>query len=658
MAITNQKLEWILTQHGKNRITELLNNPDKKIRITRLGIGSDNEGTPKQRENNGTLNDPIKVDGTELLIPINDKGLDTERENTVYFKAFIGEDMSGFEIAELALYEEIDGVEYMFAVGVGQPIAKPKLSDGYVYAIEYTLYIESTNLLEVYDQIELDPANEYLKETDMNTLYRTVLFVEGNLVEQIGNNTHIIGLDRAQQLDELISDVQLHYNSNAIANYYATLGASVTDLSNILGFWSFHYISNFGVSRNIRDFSVNRNYWNTNNVIANYALKYENLMSSLNFKDNDYFYLNPIKGAISMSVDVELGRIIDHTLIDDLTYSTSKNGWLCTAGTLTEAEVKSNIVLYYLKADYAVIEDVIISHQVVPNTIELVTVEEEGQQVPDFGEYAFGPHTWEYDSDTQSWTCYDIATTYDEGTFKNRIVNYRNIEGHEDEQPLNGTKITLTVGLGKTPEDGATISLTGSRFDLLTYNASNTAFDSPFTFIASLKHNTTGERNTLLAQSDYFTAKHNFEIVKNENDAIEMTLFSGVGDKYIKFVTQDHAVSDKLYNLVITYNPNYNAYNMPNPIVRVYINNIYFEVEKIESYRVLEDTSKQYRGMIENNMETGCYVRAQGSNERINTINAEVSLMALIKEEFNATVSRCNSLMLNSMTGKTVYYRV
>lgn len=655
MTITNQKLEWIITQHGKDRITELLNNPDSKIRITRMGIGQSSESTPQQRELNGGLLDEI-----EVYIPIRDKGLAEDRENTVYFKAFIEEDMSGFEIAELALYDEVveNGVttEKMFAIGVGQPIAKPRLEDNYVYSIQYTLFIESTNLLEVYDRIELDPANEFLKETDMETLYRTVIYLEGNLAEQIGNNTHIIGLNRARQLDELISKTQIHYNSAAIANYYSSLVSSVEDISDIMSFWSFHYLSNFGMNRTIKDFSTYLNYLNTNNIIANYPQEYECLMSTLNFSNGNYFYLNPIRSAISMSKDLEIGDVIDHTMIDDITYSVSKAAWLTKAGEKSESYVKSNIIMYYLKGDDATLHPVIVDHQVIPNTIELELDSETG--LPHIGPKGFGPHTWEFDLASQTWTCDDIHSTIDEGTFINQVVRYKNVVGHEDEPPLDRTRITINVDLEKTPEDGMCISLTGNRFDLIKYNAGNVPMDSPFTFIASLKHNQLGNRNTLLAQSDYFQGIHNFEIVKNEDDAIEVTVFSTRDDMYVKFTTSEHAVADKFYNLIVIYDPNYNAYNEPSPTVQVFINNILYNTTKTESWRELGDQSKMYRGMDNNLLETGCFVRQETTNARINTIDAQICLMALVKEKLDADIIRCNALMLNSLTGKTVYYRV
>ena len=44
MTVTNVKLRWILTQYGKNRINQLLTNPDDKVQISIMHIGRDGSG--------------------------------------------------------------------------------------------------------------------------------------------------------------------------------------------------------------------------------------------------------------------------------------------------------------------------------------------------------------------------------------------------------------------------------------------------------------------------------------------------------------------------------------------------------------------------------------------------------------------------------------
>ena len=187
MATFNKELKWVITEYGKRRITELLSNPEERVRISVMQIGDDNSGEPGDREyqdqlgsGNGKLFHQVGAD-----IPIYEKGISETRENTVYFRATIGEELSGFSICEMALYEERNGELKMFAVGTGEPLAKPDIELGYLITIDYTLNIESANLLNVYDQIELNPNNEFLKKADIEGIFKTMLYVEGNLAVQI-----------------------------------------------------------------------------------------------------------------------------------------------------------------------------------------------------------------------------------------------------------------------------------------------------------------------------------------------------------------------------------------------------------------------------------------------------------------------------------------
>ena len=179
--------------------------------------------------------------------------------------------MCGYSISEFALYEDApDGTRQMFAVGVGAPLFKPSVELGYLMTVEYTIYIESVNLLEVYDKIELDPANEFLKEVDIDNLYKAMLYIEGNMAEQIGNNTRILGMSRIKELNQMIEDTKLKYHSASVCNYYSSLSNSIKDLNNLLGFWSFHYTDSQGLSSTIKDFSTYSNNLSTDLLTFKY----------------------------------------------------------------------------------------------------------------------------------------------------------------------------------------------------------------------------------------------------------------------------------------------------------------------------------------------------------------------------------------------------
>jgi len=732
----SDRLKWILTDYGSKRINQLLTNTSEKIRISYMDIGDgygDNEPDPSSRQGD------IDGIGGGLLhkvaekIKITEKGIATDRENTVYFKAVIDENMCGYDITELAIYEEApDGTYKMFAVGVGQGIAKPDIKYGYVMSIEYTLFIESTNLLDVYDRIELDPNNDYLKESDISSLYRSVLYVEGNLAEQINRNSHIIGLGRAQELNDLISNTLLKYNSAAISTYFSSMANSINNLENLIGFWSFHYTNNYGVSRNIKDFSTYSNYLSTNALLSSYTQEYLGVLSSLNFSGEDYFRCDEVPSAIVYSDNITVGQVKNHEIDGDFYYMPEDDTWRYHAVKYSQSDMRRSIIPYYLKADTA---------RVLSGRIVLVTTTEGKIK---FGTSCFAPVTWEFQNNL--WSSKEINETMTETMFKNKIVDY---EGN----PTNGTKIktstfanniTLYLADPDTPDpiiiDTTTstrtetqineetgeerevevpyseplignnceaplswifkstasgsrwecrensslqyseevfkstvvsytgtpvagdiieantllnmnekITLTGKHFDLIQYVNDNVV-DSPFTFIASLKHNEMGHTNTLLAQSsDFGTDKHNFEIVKNDQDGIEVTLYSGSKDKYVKFRTNDKIVPSTIYNLVISYNPNYTAsYGSFDPSLKVYINNIAYDTIRTLNY---------YTGMKENPMETGSYI-SDHNKDKHNFIDAQVCVMALIREEFDSYVARCNSLILNSLCGKNIYYRV
>ena len=709
MTVTNVKLRWILTQYGKNRINQLLTNPDDKVQISVMHIGRDGSGEPQERETadgSGRLYDPINVN-----IPIVEKGISPDRENTVYFKAMIDENMCGYDIAELALYENINGQEKMFAVGVGQAIPKPDIKYGYLMSIEYTLYIESTNLLEVYDQIVLDPNNEFLKQTDIDSLYRTILYVEGNLAEQISKNTHQIGLGRAKELNDLISDTRLRYNSASVASYYSSMANSVEDLKDIIGFWSFNYTDTYGTAMNIKDFSTWENYFSTNALLSSYYQEYLGVLSSLKFGGDDYFYANAVPYVTSSVSSVKLGQLINHELTDHMTFSPDNKVWLYKGTQYDEDYVKENFFKYYLKGNVALTDD---------NNKQM--------ELGALGSDAFGTMYWRYvDTSAQGeisgkWVCDDLNLTYDIGTFKGKIINYSD---DISKQPRNNAKIyifakpgvvsktsstitslgnviqtcpapsswqysssnkrwvwkndnNITLSYSETdfkthvvnyvgtatngdiinvkmasPNQLVQVTFTNKQFDLLHYktvNGRSVPFDSPFTFIASLKHIEMNKRNTLLAQSSYFSGKHNFEIVKTEDNAIEISLFSTLESSKISWKTLPNSVSSSAYNVIVTYSPNYDNANKLNPVVKVYINN--------KSCTVINTTpNSTYSGMKENLMNTTSYIEDINKN-KIFPINAQVCLMALIKEEFDPYVARCNSLILNSLSGKNVYYKV
>ena len=632
MATFNKELKWVITEYGKRRITELLSNPEERVRISVMQIGDDNSGEPGDREyqdqlgsGNGKLFHQVGAD-----IPIYEKGISETRENTVYFRATIGEELSGFSICEMALYEERNGELKMFAVGTGEPLAKPDIELGYLITIDYTLNIESANLLNVYDQIELNPNNEFLKKADIEGIFKTMLYVEGNLAVQIGGNTHILGLNRAQQLNDIISNTKLLYSSTCLANYYANMSNSITDLGKVMGFWSFAYTDVYGVRSNIKDFSPNNCNFSTNVNLGALPQEYIGAFSSLQFDKNTFFYLDKMLPVTCATDSVELGPLLEWNETGDLIYTSVNNSWYLNGIAYTPEQVRAKIVKYYLRATGATTTSSAI-------TLGSVTTDKK----------AYAPHTFTYNSTSKKWTD-EIGNTYDTESFKTNVVPYNGT-------PNDGDTISLTTTYN--PADGTDIILTGERFDLLDYkwetstDGTNTpilkSYDSPFTFMASLEHINQGERNTLLAQCNPYNNIYNWQIVKTENNAIEMYLYTDKNN-YYKCWTSDYAVPNGFYNLIITYNGNQNR-----PKVNIYING-----EKPTVHDNRNSGNWTYTGMTQKSMETTSYLREVGTDNRVDNINAKICLLALIKEEMSESTIRCNSLLLNSMCGKNIYYKI
>jgi len=651
MAELIKELKWVITEYGKKRITEMLANPTDRIRLSCIHVGKSNDEDFRSRETRNELLEPVSYEEEPGLytkdIGIYEKGVCTDIENTVYFKAHIDENISGFEIREMGIFEERDNQLYLFAVGMGEPLNKPALDKGYIIAVDYTLYIESANLLDIYDRIELDPDNEFVKEVDVENMYQSVLFVEANLAEQIGKNTHILGLGREYQLNELIAQNTLSSNAMSISNYYANIANSVTDLKNILGCWSFGYTDIHGTLQCIKDFSGHGLNLSTNAPIATYDQSYIGLLSTLNFDKNDYFQIEKVDPVVCSTDNIEIGQLINHDYQGTITYSSSENRWHLDGLPYTQAYIKENYIQYYTHATQ--------KSQSSGSSSRFI--------LGDIRSTARAPHTWTCQivgDDSVKWVN-EVGQVYQEYDFKEKVVNYTTDASHTG--PIAGDTITLSGA--ENPASNDRITFTGEQFDLIRYRwvtetINDTTinrqvwYDSSFTFIAMLEHNNPHEDNILLAQSDYTHNKHNFEIRKTKNNAIELVLFTD-SSSYVKYKTSDNAVPSSVYNVILSYDT-----TGLTPNATVYINGTKFAM--LKSGTVNGNNDYTYEGMQPVPIPTTSYVYRTNANsgimERTENINAKVGFMSLIKENLSSEILRCNSLFLNSLCGKNIYFKV
>lgn len=289
---SNDKLTFILTQYGLNRVSEALANPNEDLNISKIKVGDANFEYYEPTENQTELKHLIE-NGEFYII---EKEL-LEDNLTVSFHAVFPEILQNVEIREVGIYETIDDVDYLFAVSTQQPLLKPYMGLHYLISVDYYAFLKSQNLAEVYDQIVLNPDNQLVSGEDLENLMSTILFTENNLMDQIQKNTKIIGLNRVQQLQEKMNKDKSDFGYVASYNNYVTLLDYLDSASDIFGYWLFNYPRRISPSSSIIDIGTNGYNFSTNAIINSYPRVFNGIMPMLSF-DTGYFYLEDQEGIL------------------------------------------------------------------------------------------------------------------------------------------------------------------------------------------------------------------------------------------------------------------------------------------------------------------------------------------------------------------------
>ena len=135
-----------------------------------------------------------------------------------------------------------------------QPIPKPSVETNHYISAILTARLQSEMLADAYEQIVLDPSNNFVTIDELNDFQENLLFVESNLAEQISNNSKIIGYKRPQQLyEQLIADKK-KYSSFAVSTTYAN-ALNIANLEDIKSFWVFQPNNDTTSSVSIPDLS-------------------------------------------------------------------------------------------------------------------------------------------------------------------------------------------------------------------------------------------------------------------------------------------------------------------------------------------------------------------------------------------------------------------
>lgn len=284
--VNDNKLTLILTEYGLQRIQEVTGTTiPLNLHKIRLGSG-DNfeyyEPSADQTELKGDLGLEFYIYDKQLL----EDGL------TISFHTIIPDDVGGFDIREVGLYETHDGSDHLFAISTQQPFVKPLAEDNYFININYYLFLKEQNLATVYDQITLDVEHAQVTEADMEELMRTFLFTQGNLINQINDNSTIIGYNRATQLYEKIQENKKTYSYITLYKNFASLTDVVSSVDSIFSYWVYDYSRRTSTINSIVDVSKHGNYLSTNIPVNNLGRVYNGFTSMFTFNSPNYFKLS------------------------------------------------------------------------------------------------------------------------------------------------------------------------------------------------------------------------------------------------------------------------------------------------------------------------------------------------------------------------------
>ena len=283
--VNSNPLILILTQYGLERVAAAIDDRSITLNLGKIKVGSANGEYYEPNEYDTDLRQEV---GEFYVV---EKKL-LEDGLTVSFHAVIPETFGGVDIREVGLYEITDEGDKLFAISTQQPLVKPGTDCNYYIAVDYYMFLKSQNLAEIYDQIVLDPDNQFITEDDLRELMASMLFTQGNLSVQIGKNTHIIGLNRPTQLYEQIETVRNTIGYSAVTGNYATL-CGFTDSANILGYWLFDYPGRNMSSYAITDIGAHEYNMSVSNNINIFERQYYGIVPTILFNNDDYYYLSP-----------------------------------------------------------------------------------------------------------------------------------------------------------------------------------------------------------------------------------------------------------------------------------------------------------------------------------------------------------------------------
>lgn len=325
MADVTQNLYWVFTKYGRNRLINFI--PGDKLYLYNVRVGEYNW----YEDPNGYLQGGYSEAGfkdyfentedamlgqviTDGVFSIISKSMLSD--DRVMLSAIVPETFGNCTIREFGIYETVDGKDHLVAICTMQGLYKPATDTNHFMSNRFNAILASKALANQYDAIVLNPDSNYATLEQIVEFQDNLLFVETNLVEQISNNTHIIGLNRAQQLYEKIQDDKAKFANFAASTTYANF-LNATALENIPAFWVFKHNKSLSRSSTISDLGIQGINLGADLLSIQYEQGYEGICSWLNFIGRNHYRLES---------DVVFNLIDNPSVATESAYEYHKNG--------------------------------------------------------------------------------------------------------------------------------------------------------------------------------------------------------------------------------------------------------------------------------------------------------------------------------------------
>lgn len=565
------KLTYILTDYGLQRVTEALADPTVYILLTKIKVGDANFEYYTPQEAATELVHPIE----NGEFPLVSKEL-LEDGLTVSLHAIFPESLDNCEIREVGIYETVNGEDKLFALSTQQPQLKPAESLGYLTVVEYYAFLRAQNLSDIYDQILLDPDTQLVTREELDKLISTVAFTESNLMEQINGNSRVIGLNRAEQLRKEIEKDRNDFSYTSAYDNYSIL-LNFVNPEDIFGYWLFNYPRRSAYTSSVTDISLNNRNLSTNKPINAYDRVFEGIMSSLSFGAPNCFYLdqndsiskyNPNSfETIGTPTINNAGIARDFTASDyvrglDLVRSQGD-----TVGIFFDFALENNL------DDYNIISTNN-SYTFLCYFEHSTTEGEVGNIIVKLGDGTQWVGTVTYTVPAiQSY--YNIRILFNNTTMSlGVLINNTYVEKSTvtlTSSPAT-TFGTLNIGVGSLSYEpllgsidlkGISVNINGSQVfsgsistkeNDMSFVTEDLTSDIPFTMIFAVDPLSNNTDRTLLARSSYATNSNIFEVIETTDRRLQIRLFSD-SSNYLTFHSGVDTVPVSKHSVVFSYDP-------------------------------------------------------------------------------------------------------